>query len=143
MRVRGYENKNPPITRAKALTVYYDGGCPICTREIGMYRSLKGAGSITWVNLSELSDFKIAPGVTKEDALARLHAIDDKNNIYVGGDAFAVLWCMLPKFRALGALCTRWPFRAVLHHLYRLFLVLRPFLQVISHARSKLVKRLV
>ncbi len=115
----------------------------MCAREIGMYRSLKGAESIKWVNLSELRDFEIVPGVTKEDALARLHAIDDKDNIYVGGDAFAALWCMLPKFRALGALCNRWPFRAVLHQLYGLFLVVRPLLQAISHARSKLVKRLV
>ena len=136
-----YGDKNTPVSGLKVLTVYYDGGCPMCAREIGMYRSLKGAESIKLVNLSELHGFEIAPGVTKEDALARLHAIDDKGNIYVGGDAFAALWCMLPKFRILGALCTRWPFRAILDRSYRLFLVIRPFLQGILHARSKLFKR--
>ena len=136
-------DESAAIKRSKVLTVYYDGGCPICAREIGMYRSLRGAESIKWVNLSELPDGEIAHGVTKKDALARLHAIDHKGNIHVGGAAFAALWRMLPKFRMFGALCTRWPFRAVLHHLYILFLVLRPFLQAISHASSKFGKRVV
>ena len=138
-----YDDKNTPVTRLKVLTVYYDGGCPMCTREVGMYQSLKGAEFIEWVNLSTLPDGEVAHGVTKKDALARLHVIDHKGNVHVGGAAFAALWCMLPKFRILGALCTRWPFRVVLHHLYTFFLVFRPVLQAISHASSKFVKRVV
>ncbi|MEC8288896.1 MAG: DCC1-like thiol-disulfide oxidoreductase family protein, partial [Pseudomonadota bacterium] len=52
-------DKNTPVSGLKVLTVYYDGGCPMCAREVGMYRSLKGAESIKWVNLSELHDFEI------------------------------------------------------------------------------------
>lgn len=138
-----YGDESAAIVELQVLTVYYDGACPICAREVGMYRSLKGAGSVKWVNLSKLPDGEISPGVTKKDALVRLHAIDHKGNIYVGGAAFATLWCMLPKFRILGALCTRWPFRALLDRLYRLFLVVRPSLHVILHACSKLFKRVV
>ena len=117
-----YGDKNTPVIRSKALTVYYDGGCPICAREVGMYQSLRGAESIKWVNLNKLPDGEIAPGVTKKNALTRFHAVDYKGNIHVGGAAFAELWCMLPKFRILGALCTRWPFRALLDHSYRCFI---------------------
>ena len=138
-----YDDKNTPVTRLKVLTVYYDGGCPMCTREVGMYQSLKGAEFIEWVNLSTLPDGEVAPGVIKKNALARFHAVDHKGNIYVGGAAFAALWCVLPKFRILGVLCTRWPFRAILDHSYKSFLVVRPFLQVMLHARSKFFKRVV
>ena len=136
-------DKNTPVSGLKVLTVYYDGGCPMCAREVGMYQSLKGAEFIKWVNLRKFPDGEVAPGVTKKNALSRLHAVDYKGNIHVGGAAFAALWCMLPKFRILGELCSRWPFRALLDHSYRLFLVIRPFLQGILHARSKLFKRVV
>ena len=134
-------DKNAPVIKSKALTVFYDGECPMCTREICMYRSFIGAESIKWVNLSELPDGDIVPGVTKENALARFHAIDDNGYVYVGGAAFAAIWCMLPKFRLLGGLCTRWPLRVFLHYSYRFFLTLRPFLQVVWHARSNISKR--
>ena len=134
-------DESAPITRPKVQTVYYDGGCPICKREIGMYRTLEGAETISWVDLVKLPDGDVAPGVTKQNALARLHVIDDNGSIHEGGAAFTALWCMLPKFRALGALCTRWPFRIILAYLYSLFLFLRPVLQVILHSRSEIVKR--
>jgi predicted DCC family thiol-disulfide oxidoreductase YuxK len=34
------------------LTVYYDGGCPICAREIGFYRARPGAEGFDWVNVA-------------------------------------------------------------------------------------------
>ena len=143
MNAAHYGDENAPVFRLEVLTVYYDGSCPMCAREVGMYQSLKGAEFIKWVNLRKFPDGEVAPGVTKKNALSRLHAVDYKGNIHVGGAAFAALWCMLPKFRILGALCTRWPFRAILDHSYRLFLVIRPFLQGILHARSKRFKRVV
>ena len=66
-----YGDKNTPVIRSKVLTVFYDGGCPICAREVGMYQSLKGAEFIKWVNLSALPDGEVAPGVIKKNALAR------------------------------------------------------------------------
>jgi hypothetical protein len=34
------------------LTVYYDGSCPICSREIGFYRARPGADGFDWVNVA-------------------------------------------------------------------------------------------
>jgi len=32
-------NTSPPLL----LIIYYDGGCPVCTREIGFYQRRRGA----------------------------------------------------------------------------------------------------
>jgi hypothetical protein len=31
-------------------TVYFDGMCPVCSREIATYRQLHGGGAINWVD---------------------------------------------------------------------------------------------
>ena len=33
-------------------TLYYDGACPLCAREIAFYRNLKGASDIRWTDVS-------------------------------------------------------------------------------------------
>ncbi len=40
----------PPPTR---LMVYYDGQCPVCRREIALYRRLDTAGAVAWRDLHE------------------------------------------------------------------------------------------
>lgn len=30
-------------------TVYFDGGCPFCGREIATYRQVRGGNAISWV----------------------------------------------------------------------------------------------
>jgi len=33
-------------------TVYFDGACPLCRREIALYRRAAGEGRIDWVDAS-------------------------------------------------------------------------------------------
>lgn len=33
-------------------TVYYDGGCPVCSREINFYRHRPGGESLAWVDVT-------------------------------------------------------------------------------------------
>src|SRR6056300_863224 len=99
------ERPGDPVLRP---TVFYDGGCPLCSREIGFYRRWRGAGNIDWVDISRAPDGEIAPGLERDRALARFHLLLPDGRLVSGGVAFAHLWAALPALRPLGkALLTR------------------------------------
>ena len=62
---------NPPLTHQ--LTLYFDGGCPVSAREIGFYRSRRGAERIRWVDLSRCDDAELGNDLSRLQAFARLH----------------------------------------------------------------------
>ena len=129
----------------KKLTVFYDGGCPLCVREIGFYRRRKGADEIRWVDVSEIpvseigsspaGEGEVAPGLSCRQALARFHVLDSDGRLVSGGEAFAVLWRALPGFRLLGRLCRVPPLPRILNFAYDRFLKIRPWLQARVRAR--------
>ena len=122
-------NSDAPDDERPGLTVYYDGGCPICAREIGMYRSCRGADRIAWVDADAVSGDTVAPGLSRHDALGRFHVIDRSGRAFSGGAAFSALWRSLPAFSMLGRILSCWPFSIMLEGIYRLFLLLRPRLK--------------
>jgi predicted DCC family thiol-disulfide oxidoreductase YuxK len=84
------------------LTLYYDGGCPVCTREIGFYQRRRGAERIRWVNLAQCEDGELGTGLNREAAYTRLHARLSNGQLVSGARAFVALWQTLPAFRAAG-----------------------------------------
>ena len=120
------------MAKAERLTVFYDGACPLCRREIDFYRRRKGAQSLDWVDVSRCAGETVAPGLSKAEAMARFHVKRADGRLASGGLAFAQLWAALPGFRPLG-LVLQWPPLAWLAERgYRLFLKLRPRLQALA-----------
>lgn len=111
------------------LTVYFDGSCPLCAREIAFYRRRRGGDRLDWVDVSELPDGEIAAGLSKSAALARFHVREPDGRIFSGGLAFAHLWSALPALRPVGRLFRIPPLAWFLELGYRLFLSLRPLMQ--------------
>ncbi len=114
---------------ANALSVYFDGSCPLCTREIAFYRRMKGADAISWVDASQSAEWEVAPGLTKSAALSRFHVVTPNGELLSGAAAFSRIWLELPRFRWLGSLTQNAPIAWLLEHAYRGFLLLRPRLQ--------------
>lgn len=84
------------------LTVYFDGGCPVCTREISFYQRQRGAEHIRWINLAHCPDDELGTDLSREAAYARLHARRADGELVSGAQAFAALWQALPAFRPAG-----------------------------------------
>ncbi len=110
------------------LTVYYDGGCPLCRREIDFYRQRTGA-DVAYQDICAIDGADVAADLSKQDALQRFHVRDESGALVDGAAAFATLWRATPGFRRLGAWLNGPPWRAVAEAFYRLFLILRPGLQ--------------
>jgi demethoxyubiquinone hydroxylase (CLK1/Coq7/Cat5 family)/predicted DCC family thiol-disulfide oxidoreductase YuxK len=107
------------------VTVYFDGACPVCAREIAVYRRQRGAEACAWVDVTRCSDVDLGPGLTREAALARLHVRDGNGRLASGARGFAVLWRALPGTGWLGRLAAFGPMPWLLEAGYRGFLVLR------------------
>lgn len=111
---------------AAKLTVYYDGACPICSREIGVYRACDGAERIEWVDVGAArAPESVAPDLSRADARARFHVRSADGSLVSGAAAFATLWRALPAWRRLGRLAAWPPATRLLEALYRGFLALR------------------
>jgi predicted DCC family thiol-disulfide oxidoreductase YuxK len=107
------------------LTVWFDGGCPLCTREIALMRRLDRRGVIAFVDLQQDGTCPI----DRATLLARFHAQAPDGPMLSGAEAFAALWRAVPLLRPLG-LAARWrPLLILLERAYVLFLRVRPALQ--------------
>ena len=125
------ESVSEPLEDFSPLTVLYDGGCPLCRREIDIYRGLQPLRSDSPVGFVEVSDaaLPLPPGTTREQLLARFHARGRDGELLSGAQAFLVLWAALPGWRWL-ALVGRLPGATwTLERIYRRFLRWRPTLQ--------------
>jgi predicted DCC family thiol-disulfide oxidoreductase YuxK len=132
-----HEKSPPPRIGAAPLTVFFDGGCPLCSREIAFYRARRGADRLHWVDVSECGSEWVAPDLTLEAARRRFHVMHADGRVVSGARAFADLWSDLPAFALLGRLGRRALPAALLEVCYRLFLRLRPWLQ--RRLRSTLI----
>jgi len=104
--------------------VYYDGGCPVCSREIATYRRAQGADALCFVDVSH-PDATLAPGLTREAALARMHVRRADGSMASGAAAFAALWSALPGWSWLGRIAALPVIAPALDLAYRGFLRVR------------------
>ena len=109
-------------------TVYFDGGCPLCSREIDFYRSLEGAGDLRWVDICEVEARQLGPGLDRARALVQLHVRNEDGSLVRGPSAFIAIWSALPQTRWLSRISDNRLGRWVLFAAYRLFLVMRPMI---------------
>jgi predicted DCC family thiol-disulfide oxidoreductase YuxK len=106
-------------------TVYYDGGCPVCSREIGFYRHRNGGESFSWVDVTQADEAALGPGLSRAAALARIHVRRPDGTVVDGAAAFAEIWRGMPGLRWLGLLLGVQPFSALAAVGYRIFLRMR------------------
>jgi predicted DCC family thiol-disulfide oxidoreductase YuxK len=117
-----------PAKESPPLTVLYDGACPLCRREIGIYRGLQPNTPVCFADVSDTAS-PLPPGTTREQLLARFHVRSREGQLLSGAQAFLALWAALPGWRWL-ALVGRLPGAAwAMERSYRLFLRWRPTLQ--------------
>jgi predicted DCC family thiol-disulfide oxidoreductase YuxK len=107
-----------------AAEVFFDGGCPICRREIAAYRGMAGLEDVIW---RDVSDPACAPqGLDRAAALARFHVRRGDGTIVAGARAFLAIWRRTPRLARLAQALDRRPVTAVLDLGYAAFLRLRP-----------------
>ena len=108
-----------------SATVYFDGACPVCSREIAMYRRQPGAGALQWVDVAQCQATALGADLSREAAMARLHVRRTDGSLVSGAQAFTTLWRALPGWAWAGRLLGNGLGLWLLESGYRCFLVLR------------------
>ncbi len=101
--------------------VFYDGGCPLCRREIAHYRRIDSAERLRWVDALKKPGTLAEHGLSLERAMAELHVLDEAGRWQRGVDAFLVIWQNLPAYRWLAKLVITLGLRRPLGFVYRHF----------------------
>jgi predicted DCC family thiol-disulfide oxidoreductase YuxK len=111
------------------VTVWFDGACPLCQREIALFRWLdRKAGRIAFIDLTPPEAAASCP-LDRAELLARFHAQETGRPIVSGAAAFAAMWRAIPVLSPFGHLARLPPLLWALERLYRGFLRVRPRLQ--------------
>jgi predicted DCC family thiol-disulfide oxidoreductase YuxK len=114
-----------PMKAGAELTVWYDGACPLCRREMQLMRRLDRRDAISFVDVTSAGANLPAP---KADLLRRLHVRED-GHLVSGAGAFAAMWRAIPLLRPLGLLARVPLVLGLLERAYTAFLRVRPKLQ--------------
>ena len=118
---------SPQETNCAALTVMFDGACPLCRREVALYQSIAPPHTVSWLDVS-----KDSAGLDQIDQaryMARFHVQLADGRVLSGAAAFVALWLVMPGWRWLGRFGRLPGVTPVLELAYRGFLHLRPYLQ--------------
>ncbi len=102
------------------LRVFFDGACPVCSREIAFYRGLRDDDAIAWVDVTA-ADFT-CEGLTRASALSRLHVRTADGRLVNGVPAFRELWLHLPALKWLYLLSRPRAMQWLLERAYEFFL---------------------
>lgn len=114
------------------LTIWFDGGCPLCRREIALMRRLDKRHAIDFIDVSA---GETACPIDRNALLARFHAREG-GVMLSGAAAFAAMWRAIPVLRPIGLAARNATVLAALEWLYRRFLGVRPMLQRLAGGRA-------
>ena len=115
------------MTRSPSCTVYFDGACPVCRREIAHYQRQRGADAIAWIDAASCDEAALGPGLDRSVVLQRFHVREADGTLASGAPAFVAIWRRLPAFGWLARLASLRPVLALLDAGYALFLRVRPW----------------
>ena len=108
------------------MTVFYDGTCPLCRREVVLYRWLDRGRHIRWLDMSVRCETLAGESFTMAAALELLHVRESDGVLKVGFDAHLAMWDRLPGFRRLAGFVRGGLLRRASERFYLAFTRRRP-----------------
>lgn len=85
------------------VTAFYNGACPVCRAEMTGYaeRAAREGLPLAFCDVAQDGSQAATLGITADDALRRLHALDQAGRLHRGFDAMLLVWRGLPRTRIL------------------------------------------
>ncbi len=101
------------------LTLFYDGQCPLCVKEMTRLRHADNEHCLTLINIHSPA-CSAYPEINKQRAAQILHGIAEDGKLLLGLDATCQAWKVVGRGRWIGL--SRWPIiRPITDRFYLLF----------------------
>ena len=112
------------------MKVYFNNSCSICRAEINLYKKEK-TPDLNWVDITNNKTAELETNKTDKELLRRLH-VKKNGNIYVGVDAFLLIWNTMPKYKFLYKF-----FKVpILYHLFYVFYEIAAYFLYIKNKKQ-------
>ncbi len=131
---------NTDINKQSITCVFFDGACPLCSKEVKLYKKLAANdklrgkyddADIEWIDISKSKTELKEEGIKYADAMQLMHVKDASGVHQVGIDAVLTVWDQIPYYRKLSKVLKSTP---ALHPL------LDKAYRFTAHYRMKLIK---
>lgn len=86
----------PPLAPTGRLQVFYDGACPLCSREVRHYRKRDRHHRIDWVDIAAPTFHAPDYGLDSAGVQQVMHARGPDGTLYTQLAAFVQIWKALP-----------------------------------------------
>jgi len=86
------------------ISVFYDGKCGLCRREINHYIAIAPKNVFDWVDITIKPESFFAFGFSVADGLTALHVRDGNGKFHIGVEGFIIIWQNLPRWWLLAKL---------------------------------------
>ena len=103
------------------ITVFFDGKCGLCSKEINYYRKIAPDGIFIWQDITKSADDLKANGISLSQGLKLLHTKDIDGKFYVGVDSFILIWKQLKRWRLLAIFVSLPIIKQIINFAYRIF----------------------
>ena len=105
----------------RMISVFFDGKCNLCSKEINYYQRIAPKNTFNWVDITktpgELDKFEIK----LSDGLRLMHVADSRGNIFTGVDAFIIMWKQIKYWKFLGLFVSLPIVKQIANLLYQYF----------------------
>ena len=116
-----------PIPQNK-LSVYFDGLCHLCSREIEHYKKVPGNENLKFIDITNPQFDCVLEGLNPIDVHQYMHVKDTKGEIFIKVDAFIEIWKRLPRYRFAVRIAQMKIVRPFMNIGYWCFATIRPYL---------------
>ncbi|GGB39347.1 thiol-disulfide oxidoreductase [Roseibium aquae] len=103
------------------ITVFYDGKCGLCTREIEFFKRRTPRHSVLFRDIARDPAALEGRNITQAEALMLMHVEDNTGRIHLGVEAFVLLWSQYRGWSLLAKFVSLPVIAPVSRRLYRYF----------------------
>ncbi|MDF1757489.1 MAG: DUF393 domain-containing protein [Legionellaceae bacterium] len=103
------------------ITVFYDGKCSLCRKEITYYKRIAPPEKFIWLDLSEDSNLLTQRNVSLRTGLMFFHAEDKDGKMHTSLDAFILVWKQLRGWQYVAIIVSLPIVKPLMNLIYKLF----------------------